>query len=90
MILPLPQLPRPIDDDVASIGDDGMGTAEDHRKWAEGCVAMAWAAEDHKDRALWLMLAQSWVRLAEDVALLTDPERDTEDMDDPVEMPASN
>jgi hypothetical protein len=29
---------------------------------------MARAADDHKDKALWLTLAQSWVRLAEHVA----------------------
>jgi hypothetical protein len=45
-----------------------MGTPRDHRKSAEECVAMARAAEDDRDRALWLTLAQSWVRLAEHVA----------------------
>ena len=39
-----------------------MGTSEDHRKWAEECVAMARATDDHNDKALWLTLAQSWVR----------------------------
>jgi hypothetical protein len=29
---------------------------------------MARAADDQKDKALWLTLAQSWVRLAEHVA----------------------
>lgn len=45
-----------------------MGTPQEHRKWAEECVAMAQAADDQKDKALWLTLAQSWVRLAEHVA----------------------
>lgn len=45
-----------------------MGTTLDHRKCAEECVAMARLAEDRKDKALWLTLAQSWVRLAEHVA----------------------
>jgi len=45
-----------------------MGTSQDHRKWAEECVAMARAADDNKDKALWLTLAQSWARLAEHVA----------------------
>jgi hypothetical protein len=45
-----------------------MGTTQDHRKCAEECVAMARAAGDQKDKALWLTLAQSWVRLAEHVA----------------------
>jgi hypothetical protein len=40
----------------------------DHRRHAEECVAMARAADDQKDKALWLTLAQSWVRLAEHVA----------------------
>jgi hypothetical protein len=45
-----------------------MGTTLDHRRRAEECVAMARSAEAEKDRALWLILAQSWVRLADDVA----------------------
>jgi len=45
-----------------------MGTTLDHRRCAEECVAMARLAEDHKDKALWLTLAQSWARLAEHVA----------------------
>jgi hypothetical protein len=45
-----------------------MGTVLDHRKCAEECVAMAQSSEDNKDKALWLTLAQSWVRLAEHVA----------------------
>ena len=49
-----------------------MGTPQDHRKCAEECVAMAQAAEDPKDKALWLTLAQSWVRLAEHVARARD------------------
>jgi hypothetical protein len=42
-----------------------MGTTIDHRRCAEECVAMARRAEDDQDKALWLTLAQSWVRLAE-------------------------
>lgn len=45
-----------------------MGTIADHRKCAEECVAMARASDDDRDKALWLTLAQSWVRLAEHVA----------------------
>lgn len=45
-----------------------MGTQQDHRRYAEQCVAMAQRAEDDSDKALWLTLAQSWVRLAEHVA----------------------
>ena len=42
--------------------------SRDHRRHAEECVAMARAADDQNDKALWLTLAQSWVRLAEHVA----------------------
>jgi hypothetical protein len=45
-----------------------MGTTRDHRRLAEECVAMARLSEDNHDKALWLTLAQSWVRLAEHVA----------------------
>jgi hypothetical protein len=45
-----------------------MGTILDHRRCAEECVAMARLTEDNKDKALWLTLAQSWLRLAEHVA----------------------
>ncbi len=45
-----------------------MGTTRDHRRCAEECVAMARASDDDNDKALWLTLAQSWVRLAEHVA----------------------
>ena len=45
-----------------------MGTMLDHRRCAEKCVAMARLSEDDLDKALWLTLAQSWVRLAEHVA----------------------
>ena len=44
-----------------------MGTTLDHRRCAEECFAMARRAEDDQDKALWLTLAQSWVRLAEHV-----------------------
>ena len=45
-----------------------MGTALDHRRCAEECIAMARLADDDRDKALWLTLAQSWVRLAEHAA----------------------
>jgi hypothetical protein len=45
-----------------------MGTTQDHRKCAEECVAMARLADADGGKALWLTLAQSWVRLAEHVA----------------------
>jgi hypothetical protein len=42
-----------------------MGNTRDHRRCAEECVAMARLSDDDTDKALWLTLAQSWVRLAE-------------------------
>jgi hypothetical protein len=45
-----------------------MGTTQDHRRYAEECVARARRSEGESDKALWLGLAQSWVRLAEHVA----------------------
>jgi hypothetical protein len=45
-----------------------MGTNRDHRRFAEECIAMAHASEDANDKALWITLAQSWVRLAEHAA----------------------
>jgi len=45
-----------------------MGTARDHRRYGEECVAMAQRAEDDSDKMLWLTLALSWVRLSEHVA----------------------
>jgi hypothetical protein len=45
-----------------------MGTTQDHRKYAEECVVMARLSHGENDKALWLTLAQSWVRLAEHVA----------------------
>jgi hypothetical protein len=44
-----------------------MGTTIDHRRCAEECIVMARRAGDDQDKALWLTLAQSWVRLAEHV-----------------------
>jgi len=45
-----------------------MGTIEDHRNHAAHCVARAETSETEGDKALWLTLAQSWVRLAEHVS----------------------
>jgi hypothetical protein len=49
-------------------GRFSMGTAFDHRRSAEECVAMARLADDNSDKALWLALAHSWVMLAEHVS----------------------
>lgn len=45
-----------------------MEFTQDHEKYAEKCVAMALSSEQDVDKALWLSLAQSWARLAEQVA----------------------
>jgi hypothetical protein len=52
-----------------------MGTTQDHRKYAEECVAMARASGEDKDKVLWLALAQSWMRLADHVAHAPSPEQ---------------
>jgi hypothetical protein len=50
--------------------------AEDHRKYAAECVTMALSSVEDDDKALWLTLAQSWVRLAQQVADVEgDPKR---------------
>lgn len=61
-----------------------MGTTLDHRRCAEECVAMARLSEGNSDKALWLTLAQSWVRLAEHVeqietSLAFEPEQEPEE-----------
>jgi hypothetical protein len=68
MIDSLPYLAAHNDGCVALIGDIAMGINRDHRRFAEECVAMAHASEDANDKALWITLAQSWVRLAEHAA----------------------
>lgn len=50
------------------MGRDLAERLVDHRKRARECVTMALQAQDDADKALWLTLAQSWVRLAEYVA----------------------
>jgi hypothetical protein len=56
-----------------------MGTQNDHRRYAEECVAMARRCEEDSDKALWLTLAQSWVRLAEHAEhALSEPDFDAE------------
>jgi hypothetical protein len=58
-----------------------MGTAFDHRRSAEECVAMARLADDNGDKALWLALAHSWVMLAEHVSRI-EIETDDEQLDE--------
>jgi hypothetical protein len=45
-----------------------MEIIQDHQKCAEECVMMALSSQRYSDKALWLILAQSWARLAEQVA----------------------
>jgi hypothetical protein len=45
-----------------------MEIIQDHQKCAEECVMMARSSKRYSDKALWLILAQSWARLAEQVA----------------------
>jgi hypothetical protein len=56
-----------------------MGTAFDHRRSAEECVAMARLADDNSDKALWLALAHSWVMLAEHVSRRETDDDESED-----------
>jgi hypothetical protein len=65
-----------------------MGTPQDHRRCAEECVAMAQASNSHVDKALWLTLAQSWVRLAEHVTR-TKPAAEAAGSDEGVQAPPS-
>jgi hypothetical protein len=40
-----------------------------HKHLIEQCVMMACASKADRDKALWLTMAQSWRRLADEVAL---------------------
>jgi len=74
-------------------GSVQMGTPQDHRKRAEECVAMAQAAQaaqDRKDKALWLTLAQSWVRLGEHVARSRTADPDADNGDDVLAVHSSD
>ena len=42
-----------------------MSSIDEYRLNAEDCLRMAQAAQDDNDRPLWVTLAQSWLRLAE-------------------------
>jgi hypothetical protein len=44
-----------------------MEIIQDHQKCAEECVMMALSSKRDSDKVLWLVLAQSWARLAEQV-----------------------
>jgi hypothetical protein len=42
-----------------------MDSFDEYRTQAEDCLRMA-ETQDEQDRSLWVTLAQSWLRLAED------------------------
>jgi phytoene/squalene synthetase len=44
-----------------------MAVADEYRKHAEKCRILAEAAPKSSDRAFWLLLAQNWQLLAQDV-----------------------
>jgi hypothetical protein len=80
-IPPSPNLQAEIQPVLRTCKGNAMGIAHDHRRYAEECVAMAQRSDDDNDKALWLTLAQSWVRLAEHVARgALDPQDDPEEV----------
>lgn len=62
-----------------------MASIQDHRRYAEECVAMARQSHAQTDKALWLTLAQSWVRLAEHVARVAETDEADPDRAEAVE-----
>jgi hypothetical protein len=67
-IAPLPYLPIHISAHCVQREEGVMGTTQDHRRHAELCMAKARMSDNEGDKALWLTLAQSWARLAENVS----------------------
>ena len=47
-------------------GMGNMSSTNEYRVIAEDCIRMASTAQDERDRPLWVTMAQSWLRLAED------------------------
>ena len=62
-----------------------MRTMNDYRTLAEDCLRQAYAADDDRDRPLWVTMAQSWLRLAQDAERLTGGEPEDSDKDDGLE-----
>ncbi len=50
-----------------------MEKSEQYRRFAEECLKMATAATDERTRAIFMQMAQTWFRLAEEKAQQTDP-----------------
>jgi hypothetical protein len=46
---------------------ENMAVADEYRKHAEKCRILAEAAPKSSDRAFWLLLAQNWQLLAQDM-----------------------
>jgi hypothetical protein len=47
-----------------------MGPAEECKQQAAECVLLAQQAPDANDRVIWLILAEAWIGLADDVSRL--------------------
>jgi|SRR4029079_11871041 hypothetical protein len=66
MIEPLPYSTAHIR--TAAHEGDGAMEITIHQHLIEQCVTMACSSKADRDKALWLSMAQSWVRLADEVA----------------------
>jgi len=60
-----------------------MRPVEEYRNKAVACSQLAQQVSDLKDKALWFVMAEAWLRLAEDAASLRDV------VDPPVEIAGS-
>jgi hypothetical protein len=49
-----------------------MRPVEEYRNHAAECSQLAQKVPDLKDKALWFVMAEAWLRLAEDAATLRD------------------
>ena len=49
-----------------------MSSTTAYRSNAEACLRMAASVQDERDKPFWLVLAQSWLRLAEHAAARDD------------------
>jgi hypothetical protein len=59
-----------------------MKSVNEYRDIAEDCLRHAHAAEDDRDRPLWVTMAQSWLLLAEHRERLGSDLADAQDGDD--------
>ena len=64
-----------------------METTQDYREQAQECIAMALQSADNTDKALWMTLAKSWVRLALQAETRLVPEPDGEAMTPEMALP---